>query len=214
MALHNPAVAQAPAAPSFEQRSKRWLRLVLFGIAALGVAVLVAWALGAFLPRWWSQRVGRQVDGSIATGIVLGLVYGFIFVALPIILLRWAFRRRRHWKVWAVCIVGALLLALPNLMTLSIVLGSGNSAHAGERTLDVRAPAFRNSSLIGAIVAVIAWGILEYMLFTRWLGRRRERKLRAQLEAQKAAAVESPAASLPPPQEAATPEPPATPPPP
>jgi uncharacterized membrane protein YccC len=49
----------------------------------------------------------------------------------------------------------ALLIASPNLITLGIVLGPGGAAHAGERTLDVDAPGFRSSSLIGAIVAVL-----------------------------------------------------------
>ena len=48
----------------------------------------------------------------------------------------------------------AVLLAIPNLLTLGIVLGVGNAAHAGDRILDVEAPAFRGASLAGALIAV------------------------------------------------------------
>ncbi len=156
-------------------------------LGAILVVLIFGRVAGAFFPRWWSHRVGDQVGGSIAAGIALGLFYGFVFVALPILLLRWAFRRRRHWKVWAACVVGALLLALPNLLTLGIVLGRGNSAHAGERTLDVEAPAFRTSTLVGASLAVLAWGLFEYVLISRWFARRRERKLKATLAAREEA---------------------------
>jgi len=40
-------------------------------------------------------------------------------------------------------------------MTLSVVLGGNNAAHAGERIMDVEAPGFRGASLVGAIVAAL-----------------------------------------------------------
>ena len=175
--------ARQAAGPSFRDRSRRWLKWALVIVGAIALILIFGRVAGAFFPRWWSHRIGGQVGGSIAAGIALGLFYGFVFVALPILVLRWAFRRRRHWKVWAACVIAALLLALPNLLTLGIVLGRGNAAHAGERTLDVEAPAFRTSTLIGACLAVLAWGMFEYVLISRWLARRREQKLQAQLEA-------------------------------
>ena len=36
---------------------------------------------GAALPRWWSHRIGDQVDGSLSAGIGLGLFYGFVFTS-------------------------------------------------------------------------------------------------------------------------------------
>jgi uncharacterized membrane protein len=184
-------MTQAPApaiqGPSFRDRTRRWLKAALWIVGAVAAALILGRIAGAFFPRWWAHRVGDQVNESIAAGIALGLFYGFAFVALPILVLRWAFRKRRHWKVWAISFVLALILALPNLLTLGIVLGHGHAAHAGERTLDVEAPAFRTSSLIGAIAAVLAWAVFEYMLISRWLGRRRERKLRERIESGKQA---------------------------
>jgi hypothetical protein len=67
----------------------------------------------------------------------------------------------------AVAVVIALILAIPNVMTLGIVLGTGNAAHAGERTLDVNAPAFRGASLAGALIALGMIGFVAFLMMSR-----------------------------------------------
>jgi len=124
-------------------------------LVALGVALVALLAASAFLPRWWSHRIGNQADGSFTNGIGLGLFYGFAFTLLAVVLLVIGLRRIRDWKGRLILLGVALLVASPNLITLGIVLGPGGAAHAGERTLDVDAPGFRTSSLLGAIVAVL-----------------------------------------------------------
>jgi hypothetical protein len=61
----------------------------------------------------------------------------------------------------------ALLLAIPNLLTLGIVLGVGNAAHAGDRILDVEAPAFRGASFAGALIAVGLATLVGYLMVSR-----------------------------------------------
>ena len=80
-------------------------------------------------------------------------------------------------------VAGALVLAIPNLLTLGIVVGNGSAAHAGERTLDVEAPNFRASTLAGAIVAVLVFIALQYLLTSRRRARAREKGLRDELKA-------------------------------
>ena len=92
----------------------------------------------------------------MAQGIGVGLFYGFAFTLLPLALLWWGRRRASRWKTRFCPRRLALVLALPNLLTLGIVLGRGNAAHAGDRTLDVEAPGFRGAVLVGAVVAVVA----------------------------------------------------------
>ncbi len=161
------------------ERARPWWRkrpLLTLGIV---VFLVVAGFLGAaFLPRWWAHRIGAQAGGNFTAGIALGLFYGFFFTAVPLAVLRFAFRKRRALKRWAAMLVAALVLALPNLLTLGIVLGSGNAAHAGERTLDVDAPGFRNASLAGALVALAAFLLAEYLLVSRRRARRRLERLR------------------------------------
>ncbi len=128
----------------------------------------------ATIPRWWAQRIGDQIDGSIVTGTFVGLFYGFVFTALPLLALAAVARWRRTPRAIAVAVGFALVLAIPNLMTLGIVLGTGNAAHAGERILDVEAPAFRGASLAGALVAFGMAAFVAYLIVSRERARARD----------------------------------------
>jgi glucan phosphoethanolaminetransferase (alkaline phosphatase superfamily) len=178
-----PPAAPAPA-PSFGERFHGWLIVARNALIVIAVTVGLAFVAQALLPRWWSHRVGDQVHDSIAAGIVVGLFYGFVFTFLPLVALWLIFRKRRHWKVWLILTFGAILLASPNIVTLGIVIGTGNSAHAAERTLDVQAPAFRTSVLVGAIAALLVFLLLYYLMFTRRVARGRLARLRERLEAE------------------------------
>ena len=108
------------------------------------------------IPRWWAQRVGNVVDGSLTVGALYGLFIGFVFTVAPLLLLlvvmRRGDRRDRTWLGLArLARPRRCSLAAPNLMTLGIVLGISDAAHAGDRTLDVEGPGFRLWSLIGVI---------------------------------------------------------------
>jgi MFS family permease len=178
-----PPSTPTPTSEPAERRdpvSRAIISLVL--LVVLAAAVL---AMAAFLPRWWAQRIGNQVDGSMTTGIALGLFYGSVFLLLPLAVLRWAFRRRRSLKAVVWWIAVALVLAAPNLVTLAIVVGTGNAAHAGERILDVDAPGFRYSSAAGAAAAVVAMGAIEYLLRSRRRASRRAERLERELAAER-----------------------------
>jgi MFS family permease len=156
-------------------RSKR----ILIGLVLAVVLVVLAFLGAAFMPRWWSHLVGRQIGGSMTVGVSLGLFYGFVFTLLPLLVGRWGFHRRRPWKVWVAFAVATVLVAAPNLLTLGIVIGRGGAAHAAERTLDVDAPGFRNSSLAGAILAVLALAAAWYLLYSRQRAKERLARFRA-----------------------------------
>jgi hypothetical protein len=144
--------------------------------------LLGLWIGAAFIPRWWSHRIGDQVMGSIPAGITLGLVYGFLFTLLPLLVVLWAVRRRRLVRTYVVFFAVAALLALPNLFTLGIVLGRGDAAHAGDRTLDVEAPGFRGGSLVGAIIAGLLLVGVVYLLRSRRGAREDLARERARVE--------------------------------
>ena len=151
-------------------------------LVGLGVALVVLLAASAFLPRWWSHRIGNQADGSFTNGIGLGLFYGFTFTLLAVVLLVVGLRRIRSWKGRLILLGVALLIASPNLITPGIVLGPGDAAHAGERTLDVDAPGFRSSSLIGAIVAVLLVVAVLLLLGSRRRAKEESARLRQERE--------------------------------
>lgn len=166
-----------------ERVRPRWQKRLFLAVGLVVFAVAAGVLGAAFLPRWWSHRIGAQASGNFTAGIALGLFYGFVFTAVPLAVLRLAFRKRRTLKRWGAMVLAALALALPNLLTLGIVLGSGGAAHAGERTLDVDAPGFRNASLAGALAALAAFVVAEYLLGSRRRTRHRLERLRGELHA-------------------------------
>ena len=154
------STAEAPAGTS-------WTRRVVLTALAVGGVLLLGLIASATIPRWWAQRIGDQVDGSIVTGTLVGLFYGFVFTALPLLVLGAVILWRRTWRALVMGVAFAVLLAIPNLLTLGIVLGAGNAAHAGDRILDVEAPAFRGASFAGALVAVGLAVLVGYLLVSR-----------------------------------------------
>jgi len=190
-------MTETPPAQSAPPRSsgrswKRWLAYTAIVVAAVLVG---GWIGAAFVPRWWSQRVADQVEGSILSGSSLGVFYGFVFTFLPLLVIAWAIRKRRSWKAWLAFAALAIVLALPNLFTLGIVLGSGNAAHAGERTLDVEAPGFRSGTAVGAILAVLVFGVLWWLLRSRRSAHRELERMRAEARERTDLAPEEPTGS-------------------
>jgi MFS family permease len=175
--------------PTPERRGRSFLTRLGAAIVIVGLIALALLTAAAFLPRWWAHRIGDQVGGSIASGIGLGLFYGFVFTFLALLTLWFFFRRRRSARAYVIGAGIAIVLASPNLLTLGIVLGRGDAAHAGDRTLDVEAPSFRTSALIGAIAAAVAVLGLIWLLRSRRRARERERRLRDELAAARAAQV-------------------------
>jgi hypothetical protein len=161
----------------------RWGRRALWIAGLLLVLLVAGLATSATVPRWWAHRVGDQVGGSITQGTLLGLFYGFVFTFVPILVLVVVLRWRRTPRAIAVALVLAILLALPNLMTLGIVLGRGNAAHAGDRVLDVEAPAFRGGSLAGALLAVLLVGFVAYLVASRRRAHEAARRARRERDA-------------------------------
>ena len=134
------------------------------------------------IPRWWSQAVGRQVGGRISAGILIGLLYGFVFTFLPLIVLAQARHRAFSWPAKAIIVLVAAALTAPNLMTLGIAVGNGAAARAGNRTLDVMAPAFRQATLWGVVLGAVA-AVVVVTFSILWERRSRELKLlRAQVD--------------------------------
>jgi hypothetical protein len=147
-------------------RRALWPLLVLVAL----VVALVVFA-SAFVPRWWAHRIGDYTDESFTRGILLGVLLGFVFTFFPLALAAIGLRWARSWRQRLVVLFAAALLAAPNLLTLSVVFGTGNAAHAGDRTLDVQAPGFRGASLMGALAAAALVAAPIYFAYSR--GRRR-----------------------------------------
>jgi tetrahydromethanopterin S-methyltransferase subunit G len=152
------------------------LVLVLIALAYLAYAVAAA-----YFPREWARRVGDQVDRDLTAGILWGLFYGFVFTFVPLLLLAQMRRRFFSWTWRFIVLVVAVLLATPNWLTLAVVAGNSNAAHAGERIFDVDAPGFRAATAIGAVSGAVVALILVGASMRLARRRRQVRDLKGQL---------------------------------
>lgn len=171
------------AGPEGDDARSNLGRRVLFGV--IGIASLViAYLIGAaVLPRWWAQRIGGVIDGRLIFGNMLGFGVGLVFTMVPLFVLAAGWRFKKSWRRAIVFLFAALIVALPNLLTVGIVVGSGNASHAGERILDVDGPGFRGGSLVGAIVGVILAFLLLWLIGSRGRNKRKVGELRSELDA-------------------------------
>ncbi len=156
---------------------RRWVIRGIGIVVVVAVLVIAYFILAAFIPRAWAQRVGTMVDGGFFAGTMWGLVIGSVCTFVPLLALMFAvlwFRIRGVGKVLAgLAVLVGLAFAVPNLMTLTVVLGNGSGAHAGQRIMDVEAPAFRGASLIGAIAAA-----LVFLLVAAYVGKYKYRGMK------------------------------------
>ncbi|MCX4095102.1 permease [Nocardia sp. alder85J] len=171
-----------------------WRHRILGALAFVVVLVLAYVLVAAFIPRWWAQRIaGMSGHGSFSRGIWSGLLLGVLCTAIPLLLLLFAatvWGKRGGRFLAGAAAVGAIVIALPNLMTLSIVLGGSSAAHAGERVLDVDAPGFRGATLSGAIVATLLFLLTAFLVLR---GRfRLHQAAKRQLATQRAQSVGTP----------------------
>lgn len=165
----DPQVAAAQA----RVRTRR--RVILIVVAV--IVVIVGYFVGAaFLPRWWAREIGGWTQDSFTRGLLYGLAFGLVFTLVPLAIAAAAFYRRLNQRVRALLVLLAIVFAIPNLLTLGISLGSGGGAHAGNRILDDRAPFFQGATLIGAIVAVVLFGLAVWQARAQ-ASLRRERRL-------------------------------------
>ena len=133
----------------------RWGLRVGLGVAALVLLVIVYLVVRLFLPVWWATNIGNQTQGSVTSGIILGLVYGFIFTFVPLLVVWQARYKKVSWPWKAAIVLVAVLLAIPNLLTLSIYANSSSSAAKARSMIDISATWFPSWSIGGAAAALV-----------------------------------------------------------
>ncbi|WP_431970674.1 permease [Nocardia sp. bgisy134] len=180
--------------PDGKSSATVWRNRIIGGVVLVVVLFVTYLVLAAFIPRWWAQRIAEMVSGSFSKGIGWGFFFGAVCTIVPLLLLLFAvlmWRKRAGKFLAGAAVVLAVLLAIPNLMTLSIVLGNSSAAHAGERVLDVDAPAFRGACLAGAIIAALVFSGVVFFVVRRQM---RRKKAAQQIASAPPAAAPTPAA--------------------
>lgn len=129
-----------------------WLRNVAVWVGA-GLAIVVLAVLGvAVLPGWWASLVGGWVQGVFGRGVPIGLGVGALFMLLPLAVGALALRTGLTSKTRVTLIVVALLLLLPNVLTIAIALGNSDA----RSVLAIAAPGFRGATAVGIGLVVLA----------------------------------------------------------
>jgi hypothetical protein len=182
-ASHDPGVHRPdPAAPMVraDDRSDRdprtvsWTNRLILGFVVV-VGLVAGWFIAtAFAPLWWAERVADVADGSLPVGLFAGLACGLVFTAVPLAVLRPVLGRRVGWGARWSLLVLALLVAVPNLITLTIVTGTGEAAHAADLAL-LGAPGFPGATAAGAVLGAVGMLLL-------WSARYRSRRRRRELQ--------------------------------
>jgi hypothetical protein len=182
-----------PAVPPLRRAAREnWQFWVVMALAAVVLLILAWFFVTAFLPRWWSQRIADIGEGHAEPSIAAGLTIGSVFTILALAALGFSVVRGRSWRGRLTILVGALVLASPNLTTLGIIWGPSADARAGEDRLRVFAPGFLGGSLAGAVTGAIIV-LIVWIMYDRYRRRGVEiARLRAELERRPARAEPDP----------------------
>lgn len=168
--------------PQKKGRAGLLVKLGLFLFLVL-LVLLTFWMSQTLFPRKWADFIGDQADGTMWRATTYGLVIGFFFTFVPLVIARQALRGFKLGVRITILLV-AVLLALPNLLTLAIMLGNGRSFEVARRTLDDDAAGFRVGSVCGAVVAGLLFAMLVFWTVARWNDKRKLRKLTTDLAAE------------------------------
>lgn len=114
--------------PAGRQKMPVWLfRTILVAIAVV-VLVIAYLILSVTVPLTWANSIKSQVGNNMGNAIPLGMFYGFVFSFVPVVVAWQARRKGLNKWVRVALLVLALILTVPNLLTLSVLYGTTTSA--------------------------------------------------------------------------------------
>ncbi|HJX77226.1 hypothetical protein [Glutamicibacter sp.] len=173
-------------APALKPSSNWKIRLFL-GVIALLILLGIYAIATIFMPVWWATKISSHNAGSATAGWVSGFSIGFVFALIPMLVL-WQVRYRKlSWRGRAVIAIFAIVLALPNWLTLGIFWNSSDAAQKAQAILNTGATWFGGASLVGAISAAA----ISLILVISWLVFRRRGARIRDLEAQQKVPLDS-----------------------
>lgn len=132
-----------------------WFSRLILWLAAVVVGVVLVVIAAAYLPGWWARQVADVVAGNRTAGILGGIAVSAAFAVIPLLMLRSAARRGLGLRERLVRAGLGVLLAVPNLLTLGVVTGSGQDGPVARAVLDARGPGFRGGSLTGSVAGIL-----------------------------------------------------------
>ena len=159
----SPALGKAKMSPA--------LARAMTAAAAVVVLIIGYLAASATVPLLWAQFIGEQIGGQSANGILLAMFYGFTFSFVPL-LIAWQARRRKLNKWVRVALgVAAVVLTLPNVLTLGVMYGGTQTAVQARAVWTIGAHWFGTWSQIFMLAGVM--GAVAVIVLGRARSRRR-----------------------------------------
>jgi hypothetical protein len=155
-----------------------WLVLVLVLVA---VGYLAYGTARTYFPRLWAEQVGMEVAANYNRGMIFGLSIGAAFTFVPLLVLAQVRRRFLSWAWRAIVALLAIVVAMPNWLTIAVAVGTSRAAQDGRIIMTAEAPGFRNGSAIGAIVGGVLGLIVVGTSMRLGQQRRRVRELRSKV---------------------------------
>ncbi|GAA2869806.1 hypothetical protein MIAR_33110 [Microbacterium arabinogalactanolyticum] len=180
------AVAAGSTRPTFRERlalwadafkAIKWKRVLILGGIGIVVAAIAVVLIVNFVPVGWSRFIGDFAQNDAGRAILVGLIVGFCFTLVPLMVLLLLAYRSPAW-VKVVLVVVAVLLATPNLLTLWIQTGASGSVHAADRIMDTEAYGFSGASIWGAVIGVLAFLVWAWLFISSRLTKKKLKTLR------------------------------------
>ncbi len=144
--------------------------------AAVAAVVLVVGYLVASVtvPLLWANFIEDQIGDQQENSVLLGMFYGFTFSFAPL-LVGWQCRRKLHKWVGVALGAAAVLLTIPNVLTLGVIYGGTQTAVQARAVWTISAHWFGTWSQIFMLAGVMS-AVAVIVLGRARL--RRRRKLR------------------------------------
>jgi hypothetical protein len=183
---HSPENAAQPGPAEGRAGRRRmpvWLLRTILGVVAAAVLFIAYLIASATVPLTWANAIKNQVGPQLGNSIPLGMFYGFTFSFVPVLVAWQAHRRKLNKWVRVGILVLAVLLAIPNLLTLGVLHGTTGSARNALSIWNTGGAnwfgAWSESFMVVGVVCAVA----DIVLGRLWL--RRGRKIRQVKAAEK-----------------------------
>lgn len=117
-----------PATEAARRKMPVWLARTIIGAAAAIVLVIAYFIASVTVPLAWATSIRDQTGGKLGNAIPLGMFYGFVFSFVPVLVGWQSHHKRLNKGVRIALLVVAVLLTIPNLLTLAVLYGTTGSA--------------------------------------------------------------------------------------
>lgn len=153
-----------------------WLVRTILGAVAAVVLVIAYLIASVTVPLTWANAIKNQVGPQLGNSIPLGMFYGFVFTFVPVLVAWQAHHKTLHKWARISLVVLALVLTLPNLLTLGVLYGTSTSSINARSIWNTGGANWFGAWSQSFMLVGLACGVVVIFLSRIWL--RRGKKIR------------------------------------